>query len=80
MRAYGFAIGGLISLGVGGAMPQALPQSVPNDAAPHVAAAKAAVGQGVVARIVTGPHDANRQDPLTCRCDTTLVGRGRSSD
>ena len=76
---------------------------------------------GVVARILTGPHDANRQDShlpmrydtgrpravirlrisqprtallhesslartmptdriLTYRCDTTLVGRGRSSD
>ena len=52
MRAYGFAIGGLISLGVGGAMPQALPQSVPNDAAPHVAAAKAAVGQHAGARVL----------------------------
>ena len=52
MRAYGFAIGVLISLGVGGVMLRALPQSVPDGAAPHVAAAKAAVGQHAGARVL----------------------------
>ena len=52
MRAYGFVFGVLIFLGVGGVMPRALPQSVPDGAAPHVAAAKAAVGQHTGARVL----------------------------
>ena len=34
---------------------------------------------GVAAQIVTGPHEAHRQDPHL-RFDMTLVGRARSSD
>jgi metallo-beta-lactamase class B len=45
MRTYGCAIGVLVSLSVGGAAMQGRPQSVPGGAAPHVAAAQAAVGQ-----------------------------------
>ena len=50
MRAYGFSVGVLVSLSIGGAAVQAQP--VQSGAAPHVAAAEAAVGQHAGARVL----------------------------
>jgi hypothetical protein len=51
-RGYGFPVGVLVVLSIGGASAHAQAQPVASGAAPHVAAAEAAVGQDAVARVL----------------------------